>query len=54
MPTPPYARPFPNLTPEQKHLIAKRTLEFREELRKSIGRYSESVHDLVLKTLKLY
>lgn len=50
--TPPYERPAPNLTPEQ--LIARRTLEFKESLHKSVGRYSEQVHDLVVKTLKLY
>ena len=49
MSTPPYA----NLTPEQKQLIAKQTLEFKETLYKSVGRYSEQVHDLVVKTLKL-
>lgn len=54
MPTPPYERPAPNLTPEQKQMIAKRTLEFKETLYKSTGRYSEQVHDLVVKTLKLY
>lgn len=52
--TPPYERPAPNLTPEQKQLIARRTLEFKESLHKSVGRYSEQVHDLVVKTLKLY
>lgn len=52
--TPPYPRPYPNLTAEQKQLIAKRTLEFKESLTKSVGRYSEQVHDLVIKTLKLY
>lgn len=43
--TPPYERPAPNLTPEQKQLIARRTLEFKESLHKSVGRYSEQVHD---------
>lgn len=52
--TPPYPRPHPNLTPEQKFLIAKLTLEFKEEIRKNVGRYSESIHALVLKSLALY
>ena len=53
--TPPYERPEPNLTPEQKQLIARlSSAEFKESLHKSVGRYSEQVHDLVVKTLKLY